>query len=360
MFTRTNSGRPSSRSLGLGFEALERRDVMAGNVMATVDGGDLVIKGDGSSNGVKIMPVDASTYEVVGFVHGGGDTLINGKLSEKFKGVTDDISVNLLAGHDDLQLHGHGPAAQLAAPDSIFINMDAGNDSVFLNFVKAGGNIEVNSGAGVDNLTAVGTTVGNNMLVRESTTPYFAGNTDFVNIYGGSRIGNQLNVKFNQGHDAFKTSGTTARSLWIEGGGGNDATTIENTTATAFIRIDPGMGSDTTTIQNSWVGDYLSVTESSGVRSANDRDGVGISNTSVKNYVNVEGNQGRESVTIDRVTADRLYASLGAGDDWMNIKFTMLRAWSIDGGAGYDTLYRHGNNKTFGSSNFNSFSSMNL
>jgi hypothetical protein len=360
MFAHTRFGRPSSRSLGLGFEVLERRDVMAGNVVATVDGGDLVIKGDGLSNGVKIMRLDANAYEVVGTMHGGSQTRINGELSKRFIGVTDDISVNLALGNDDLQLHGHGPTAPLSTPDAISIAMDAGNDSVFLNYVKAGGNIDVNSGSGADNLTAVGITVGNNMFVRESGTPHYAGNYDVVNIYQGSRIGNQLNVKLNQGNDTFKTNGTTAKSLWIEGGAGNDTTIIESTTATSFIRIDPGTGSDSTTVQNSSVGDYLTVTESSGVRSANDRDGVGIVNTSAKNYVKVEGNQGRETVTVDRVTADRLYASLGAGDDWMNIKYTTLRAWSIDGGTGYDTLYRHGNNRTFGSNNFNSFSNMYL
>jgi hypothetical protein len=360
MITRTRSGRPFSPGLGLGFEALERRDLMAGNVLAKVDGGDLLITGDGLSNGVKIMRVDASTYEVVGFPHGGGDTRINGELSKRFTGVTDDISVNLGGGNDDLQLHGHSAAAPLTAPDAIVINMDAGNDSVFLNFVKSGGNVDVTSGSGVDGLYGVGLAVGNNMFVRESTSPYYAGNHDIVNIYGGSRIGNQLNVKLNSGNDSLKVENTTARSLWAEGGAGNDYTMVDKLTASAFIRIDPGMGSDTTTVQNSSTGDYLSVTELAGSRSASDRDGVGIVNNQVKTYVRVEGNNGRETVTIDRTAADRLYANLGAGDDWMNIKFTSLRAWSIDGGSGYDTLYRYGNNKTFGSSNFNSFGYLNL
>lgn len=363
-FGRKFTGRSLSRSSGprgLQFEALERRDVMAGNVLASMAGGDLVITGDGAANGVVVTRIGAGAYEVRGSVAGGGETRINGQLGvpAKVTGVTDDVLANLYGGNDEITFFG-SVAAPFVVPDGLFVNMDAGNDKVGMDFVKTGGNLEVNSGSGVDSFIAVGVNVGNNMFVRESTSPFYTGNYDFVNIYGGSRVGNQLNVKLNQGHDTFKTNGTTAKSLWIEGGAGNDTTFVDNTTASAFIRIDPGAGSDGTTVQNSNVGDYLTVTESSGTRSANDQDGVGVSNVTAKNYVNIVGNQGRERVTIDRVTTDRLYASLGAGDDWMNIKFTTLRAWSIDGGSGYDTLYRYGNNKTFGSSNFNSFSSMYL
>jgi hypothetical protein len=53
------------------------------------------------------------------------------------------------------------------------------------------------------------------------------------------------------------------------------------------------------------------------------------------------------------VTADKLYASLGAGDDMLNIKGTTIyRSWTLNGGGGSDTFNRFGNNKNFAHSGF--------
>jgi hypothetical protein len=343
----------------LRFETLERRDMMAGNVTASVAGGDLVIKGDSASNGVVVTRVDATTYEVRGIMTGGSDTRINGVTGNRvlLRGVTDDIRVNMYGGHDEINFYGSSAALPLVAPDDLVVDMDAGNDKVGMDYVKAGGDVEVMMGSGVDSFIGVGVTTGDDLFVKESGSPFYAGNYDYVNLYGGSRIGGQLNVKLNRGHDTFKTDGTTAQSLWVEGGGGNDTTFVDKMTATAFIRIDPGTGSDNTTVQNSKVGDDLTVTESSGARPTTDFDSVTIGGNTVKDYVWVAGNRGREKVWIDSNVADRLYASLSDGDDWMNIKNTTIRSsWTLDGGAGSDTLNRYGNSKTYGSKNFNSYS----
>ncbi len=236
MFNNANSRLGRSAS----FETLERRDLMAGNVIARVIDGDLVIRGDDASNGVKVTRLDATTYQVSGFTVGGADTRINTVPNGiiKLVGVTRDINANFFSGNDELSLHGASPAAPLTAPRDINIDMDAGNDQVYLKNVKAGGKVDVSMGSGVDQFIADNVVTGGNLIVRESTTPYYAGNSDFVNIYGYSNIGGQLNVKFNRGNDSFKTNNTTAKSVWLEGGCGNDAAFIDNTKIPAFNPID--------------------------------------------------------------------------------------------------------------------------
>ena len=75
----------------------------------------------------------------------------------------------------------------------------------------------------------------------------------------------------------------------------------------------------------------------------------------VKGQLSVVGGRGKENVRINATTAERLYASLGAGDDWLNIKGTTVRStWYLDGGSGSDSLNLFGNNKTLTSTGFES------
>ncbi len=81
----------------------------------------------------------------------------------------------------------------------------------------------------------------------------------------------------------------------------------------------------------------------------------------VKDAITVEGNASRDLVRIDSTVADRLFATLGAGDDTLNIKYTTIQfAALLDGGAGKDTLNRYKNNKNFTPSNFDYYQYMYL
>ena len=347
--------RPGRR---LAVEPLQPRELLAGDVTASVTEGDLVISGDHAANGVIVSRIDDTTYAVKGTTHGGADTRINGVPNGKIvlSGVTDDVRADLWAGNDSISLHGRDADRPLRAPDDVIIYTQSGDDEIKMFHVAAGDNIVVNSGSGNDQFIAVSVTTRNHLFVAEAGTPHYAGDSNFVNIYGDSRIGGQLNVKLNRGNDAVKVSDTYADTIWVEARDGDDSILVRDLATRSSIFIDPGNGSDRTTVEYADVGGSLVVREDIGLRSANDDDQVTISRSVVDDYLWITGNRGSEKVRISSTTADKVYAALGDGDDFLSIKYTTIKSgWTLDGGLGHDRLNRYGNSQHFGSRAFNEY-----
>jgi hypothetical protein len=87
------------------MESLENRLAPAGNVLATMVGGNLMIRGDGDDNGLHLMFNADGTVEVSGVDAGGGATTINGS-DEPFvaANIRSLTRVNLGAGDDTLNV----------------------------------------------------------------------------------------------------------------------------------------------------------------------------------------------------------------------------------------------------------------
>lgn len=366
MFNRITSSRQASgrrHGRACRFESLERRDLMAGNVTANLIGGTLYINGDNSSNSVVVSRLPNGAVEVLGKFSAGGDTRINSQVGARpqFFGVTGNVTANMFSGNDEINFFGASPTAPLVAPYDLLVYTQDGNDVVGMTNVYAGRDMLVNTGSGVDNFTAVTATVGNNLYALENANLHLNGYSDFVNIYGNSWIGNQLQVRLNQGNDTFKANRTTVGSMFVDAGGGNDSIYLDNLTSRSWVSIDPGIGSDLTMVQHCSIGDDLIVSEATGARPTTDFDRVTIFGTQVKDYLSVQGNRGREDVRIDYTAVDNLFASLGDGADVLNIKnSTIRRSWSLSGGNGYDSLNLFGNSRTLSSSGFDYFSGMYL
>jgi Ca2+-binding RTX toxin-like protein len=108
------ANRPLPRTLG--YESLERREVMAGNVVAVLTEGTLTILGDAADNGINIR-YDANTKKhiVSGTDCGGEPTLINDLAEDAaFSGVR-SIIVRAGAGNDRLDF---------GAVDHLFTRVD--------------------------------------------------------------------------------------------------------------------------------------------------------------------------------------------------------------------------------------------
>lgn len=70
--------------------------MLAGDVSVSVSGGVLVVRGDGADNGISISQVDEDSYAVVGFLHGGEETTVNGQIeAQQFDGVTNGFNIDL-------------------------------------------------------------------------------------------------------------------------------------------------------------------------------------------------------------------------------------------------------------------------
>ena len=67
------------RRKAIAFEQLESRELMAGNVVASVQGNMLLLWGDGEANGVTLTyNAGSKKYQVTGKDAGGSPTTING------------------------------------------------------------------------------------------------------------------------------------------------------------------------------------------------------------------------------------------------------------------------------------------
>src|SRR5262245_51098757 len=103
----------------IGFESLEGRLMMAGNVAVNVTGGDLLLTGDNLGNLVEIRQVQLNDSPIPGrfLVRGINGTTINGQASQVFQNVTDDFQINLNGGNDRITLGQGTTNASFLVPD---------------------------------------------------------------------------------------------------------------------------------------------------------------------------------------------------------------------------------------------------
>jgi len=99
--------RPST-ARNLFLEGLESRQLLAGDILASVVNGQLRISGDAADNGILLRSAAGGGVEVVGTSTGGLATTINGGTSsfittKALKGV----SINLGGGNDSLAVSNY-------------------------------------------------------------------------------------------------------------------------------------------------------------------------------------------------------------------------------------------------------------
>lgn len=106
-------------------EALERRNLMAGNVLVSVNNGVLNVVGDAQANQVEIHQSTVNWYNVTGL----NGTTINGK-DNKLIRVTGGMKIDLKAGDDQLSMGGTVFVDDVDG--ALNIVMGAGRDKVTL------------------------------------------------------------------------------------------------------------------------------------------------------------------------------------------------------------------------------------
>src|SRR5215510_1169216 len=123
----------------VGFESLESRQLMAGNVSVSVSLGDLVVTGDAQDNALQIIQARQNGVPTPGryWIAPTNGTLINGQASGRYvNNVFHDMRINLGAGKDSLTLSDGSDDANFIVPNDLVINMGGGNDDVIVDHVK--------------------------------------------------------------------------------------------------------------------------------------------------------------------------------------------------------------------------------
>jgi len=216
------------------MEMLETRQMMAGDVAASVVNGNLYINEalgqSGLDNGVRVFQVSPGVVRVMGAEANNSDaakSLVNGQLYRDFM-ITGDLNVSLGAGNDRLHLGFDGASSapqfnnvniNMGAPDLVIakstqfakggvggifnppdddqvmgwgfssrgnttVNTGVGNDWVFIgnSYIGDGWGVDkltINTGAGSDTASIKGTTILGNLLVQTYANVSESGD-DFV------------------------------------------------------------------------------------------------------------------------------------------------------------------------------------
>src|SRR5262245_56598606 len=146
-----------NQSRRFGFESLEHRTLLAGNVTAAVAAGTLALNGDGSGNAIQVWQSGAN-WKVQGL-----GTTVNGSFSvQTFAGVTNIVAA-LEGGNDFIRVFDG------VLPGALVVSDSGGNDVAQLSNITAA-SITVNVGDGRDTVALNNTHTPGSLVVATSAT----------------------------------------------------------------------------------------------------------------------------------------------------------------------------------------------
>ena len=259
-----------------GFEALEDRVLLAGNVTASLSAtGVLTITGDSASNQIAVGDFDNDGFaDVVGL----NGTRINGVVNGIALGDATVVAavINLNGGNDELIVDDavNSFGAALGFVDAR-VNMGAGNDTIRFE----------GDGAGIDlNNVAIDLGAGNDLLDDNTV----ANNIQVVN----------LSIKAGAGNDIVRldTTGFEVDNLAINMGAGSDVVDLDGVFGFTNANVETlsltfGAGADDLSI-NDVHADRTGITLGAG------RDNVLITNSVFDLSFSLKGNGGRDEVAV--------------------------------------------------------------
>lgn len=270
------STRTKNSKTRLGVERLENRELMAGNVFATVFNNTLYITGDANANAIDVTSRSGVVY-VSGQHTGGprGNTLVNGKSEVSIGNFTGNIQVRLNGGNDTFQLY------RVEDRDFRNIDVDMGSgelEDVNLASARFSGNVDINSNGSLRSRVSVshGTVAGDVKIDTGSGNDWVAvsssvgrdltintnGNylTGYEEIYVGPgeggviarlKIGGRLTLNTGDGVDQVSLDRLEVDSLFASLGAGDDTFSANTVKVKRTVSVDGGSGSDRAHTPNS-------------------------------------------------------------------------------------------------------------
>jgi hypothetical protein len=331
------------RQKSRGFESLEARAMMAGDVTITQVGTVLNITGDAAANILTIEPGPGGAVRVTGT----GTTLNTAPGPNDYFGIT-DIVANLGAGADQITVQDLGALvnltingeadADIITVDSVGVSsvttLNGGTGSDTINFIDSTAvTLTVTGDAGVDTINLTNSTV---------TTLSVSGglDNDDINITGlTNTVASTLTISGDDGNDTIdflNAVGTLASPLTINGNAGNDTLRVNNATL-ATLNINGGAGDDTII---AGIDFQPNITTVAGQNAA-----IAAGTLTVNAALNINGDAGSDTITAYRVfgtanwTVNTGSASNLAGNtDTFTTYWTFSNQLTVTGGVGVDRL----------------------
>ena len=257
-------------------EPLERRLMLSGNVLATLLGGDLFIRGDEFDNDLS-LELDDNQIVLVG----NSDTTINGTADPFVVSESNTIDGKL------------------------FVKLGRGNDQ----FIATSG-IEV-----------------------ERSARIYGGSGDDTIGLQGITIADKLKIKSGSGNDSIALLDVNADRVKLKSGSGDDLVSVDGVTVDRKVKISTSSGADDVVLQNSSVGGRVIITTGSGA------DDLVIDNSAIQGKLISVTGSGDDIVRVDDSTVQGvslLFMNSGADVTEVtgNSEFERLR---IFGGSGSDS-----------------------
>ncbi|TWU22630.1 hypothetical protein [Bythopirellula polymerisocia] len=356
----SSSYRPS-----FSMERLEERQMMAGDVAAYMNNGNLYVNEAsgqaGTANAVQVSQLSNGLVRVQGTANqGGGQTLVNGLPYQDFNIPTYSQQV------------GH-----------LVVYLGGGNDSIIVgtgNVVNKFNTISINTASSNPNdpgdadlvkLYNVSTRAGSNIYTGGGSDNVVLDKTIFNANYGG-----YFSVDTGEGNDSVRFFGVTTKDyLNIYTKGGNDYIDVSSSTIGDGIGIDylnvyAGTGADsinfnTNALGSTYVRGHLNVYAYDNI-AENDADTVDMRSTYVSHHINTSlgggndqlrmlgvfagtdivlfGDAGNDTFNLTDVrAADDFFAYLGEGDDSLKMEYVGADEMILDGEGGNDSVSRWNN-----------------
>ncbi len=254
----------SKRYRKLNMESMEARQMMAGDVMATVTGGTLYLNEAtgqaGRDNSVLVSQISPGKIRVTGNATTTDGTLskINGAASQDFN-VTGGLVVRFGGGSDLIVFDG-GAAPKFtnvdidtAAPpilaQPLIVNggvlAPTDRDNVILWGANITGNLTVNTGADADWVYVANTSIGGNVSVNTGSGADTFELKNTVGIVGGS-VDVQLysSLAEKDADTAWFDHAYAYGNINVRGGDGADLLHLESVTSYKDFNLDAGAGDD--------------------------------------------------------------------------------------------------------------------
>jgi len=355
--------KPAKRRLSL--QALESRNLLAGNIIGNLVGTTLAIGGDAADNQLHVTEVAPNQIQVTGLtgttINGmpsilfggplienvvirtasGDDTVVveNLSLSDtpngnlifytsdgddviRMKNLTTTQSIRVHSGRQNDIVHG----VSISTQGTLLVDTDLGDDKVAVYRAKAR-NIDVDLQQGNDQLSLVFAASDNNISIdtgteNDTTRLAYVQAANDINFTSGEgndhfgsyilRAGNDINVDTGDGSDFVSMNRTRANhNVNVLTGQENDRVHMNRTKAFNHITVDLGDGNDLAIINNAKAHDL---------------------------YFAAAG--GKDSVEMNQIhTVDDLHVKMGTGNDVFKIQNSSALNPAFDGGPGFDVLY---------------------
>lgn len=246
-----------ARKLSLGFDCLEDRIALAGNVIAALSGQDLTLFGDHLGNEVRITQNSVGDVRVAGL----NGTTINGMAAVTFRN-PQLIKTEMFMGdgNDRVVLSG-APGVQVS--NDVNIELGAGNDILRATSGMVGGNFTAKGDLGVDSFNLSGFHIGIDGQFDAGTgggtialaSLAIGGSLGLYGDIAGDtfrltdlQVAGDVNAETKEGNDIVAFTGVRARSLTVNTDLGADRVTLSDLSTSEDLKVETGSGNDHITL----------------------------------------------------------------------------------------------------------------